>query len=338
MAPQTASTNEEWLESIMRQMFSQGRSASKKSSKGPAAETNASYAARDARRFARMALQMAIGILDAADEKQDEAERLFQSRLEAMEKEHKAEKQRAAQEEHQRQTERARQAEVEEMRRSMERLQQEGKELTRILEERKREAIRQRDEAERRAAEQAAAEALKQAQAEAKRYREAAQRAQKEAAQTRERAERAEAEAQRQNAARAKSDQTLGGQKESAAWSRYTDQWELFKRFALAVGPNPGGVLRFEDLPWPMLSSPASPSMITRDEVAAFLYSSSGPGQPLKARIRECLLIWHPDKFSGRWMKLVLEKDRARVIEGVSAVTRAGNEIMAECTNRRNTL
>ncbi|KAG9126534.1 hypothetical protein FRC07_003075 [Ceratobasidium sp. 392] len=333
MAPQPAS-NDEWLESIIFQAFSQ----SQNTSRGTSEEIDASQEARDARRFARMALQMAIGILNAADEKQDEADRQFQKRLKILEAQRKAEKSRLAQEEQQRQMDRARQAEVEEMRRSMERLQQEEKEQVRIIQEKKREARRQREEAERRAADQVATEALRQAQAETKRYREAAERAQKEAARARERAERAE-EAQRQDAARAESDQTLKDQqKESAAWSRYTDQWELFNRFALAVEPSAGGLFRFEDIPWPMLSSPASPVMITKDEVAAFLYSSSGQGKPLKTRIRKCLLTWHPDKFSGRWMRYVLEKDRTRVMEGVLAVTRAGNEIMAEYASRRSTL
>ncbi|KAG8684885.1 hypothetical protein FRC08_013437, partial [Ceratobasidium sp. 394] len=161
-----------------------------------------------------------------------------------------------------------------------------------------------------------------------------------EASRARERAERAE-EAQRQYAARAESEQTSQDQqKESTAWSRYTDQWELFKRVALAAQPSPEGrIFRFEDIPWPMLSPPTSPGMITKGQVAAFLYSSSsGQGKSLKARIRECLLTWHPDKFSGRWMRFVLEEDRARVAEGVSAVIRAGNEIMAEYASRRNTL
>ncbi|KAG8771157.1 hypothetical protein FRC12_003815 [Ceratobasidium sp. 428] len=339
MAPQPTSSNEEWLESIMRRMFSQTRSAPGNSPKSTTEENAASHAARDARRFVRMALQMAIGMLDAADEKQDEAERLLQHKLKVIEEQSKAEKQRIAHEEQLRRMERARQAEVEEMRRSMERLHQEDKEQARMLEEKKREALRQREEAERRTAEQAAAKALKQAQAEAKKYREAAERAQKEATQARERAERAE-EAQRQSTANVKPDQMSDDQKAAAAWSRYTDQWELFKRLILVVGPTfVGGILRFEDIPWPTVSCPTSPSMITKEQVAAFLYSrSASQGKSVKIRIRECLLTWHPDKFSGRWMQLVLENDRMRVAEGVLAVTRAGNEIMAEYTNRRNTL
>ncbi|KAG9103174.1 hypothetical protein FRC06_011874 [Ceratobasidium sp. 370] len=313
MASGRASTNDDWLETIMRQVFSQARNTSRSSPKAAMEEIEASQAARDTLRIAKVAMQMVIGMLDAAEEKQDEADRLFRTRLKTIEKERKAEKlkeqQRLAQEEQQRQLEQARQAEVEEMRKSMERFRQEEKEQARMLEERKREARRQREEVERRAAEQATAEALKRAQAEAKKYREAAERAKKEASRAQERAEQAE-EAQRQYAARAKSDQaSKDQQKESTAWSHYTGQWELFKRFALAVEPSSKEqIFRFEDIPWPMLSPPTSPSMITKDQVAAFLLSSSsGQGKPLKARIRECLLTWHPDKFSGRAEEMLKE-------------------------------
>ncbi|KAG8773308.1 hypothetical protein FRC12_002583 [Ceratobasidium sp. 428] len=337
MAPRPTPTNKEWLDSIMRGMFSQTQNAPAESSQGATEETETSCAARDARRLARVALQMAIGILDAADEKQDEANRLLQDRLGQMERtlEKTKEKLQSTREELLRQKERV---EMEKYRRRTERHQQEEKEQARILEEKEKEAQRQQEEVARRTAEQATTEALRRAQAEAKKYREAVERAQKDATRLRERAERAE-EAQRLNAARADVERKSKDQQAaSAAWSRYTGQWELFRRFALAVGPvGGGGLLRFEDIPWPMLSCPSTPGVITKDEIAAFIYSSS-QGVSIKARIRECLLTWHPDKFSGRWMRFVLENDRTRVIEGVTAVTRAGNEIMTEYANRRNTL
>ncbi|QRV77731.1 hypothetical protein RhiJN_05746 [Ceratobasidium sp. AG-Ba] len=343
MEPQNAATDtdKDWFEDILRRMLSQTRSNSTKPTKTTAdEETKATQAARDIRGLARMAMQMTICALDAADEKQNQAEKLFRKRLDAEEKQRKlqgmVERQRLAQQERQKELERARQAEVEEMRRAMEWLQWEEKNQARIREEHKREARRKQEDAERRVADKAAAESLKRAHAETKKYREAAERAEREAEAARNRAERAE-EAQRKQAAKAKSEQaSTAQQNESNAWSQYTNKWALFKRFSDVASSNPGGVFRFEDIPWPMLSTPSSPEMITKDEVAAFLYSSfSNQGNTMKTRIRDCLLTWHPDKFSGRWMHFVLETDRARVTEAVLAVTRAGNDLMTEYASRR---
>ncbi|KAG9126533.1 hypothetical protein FRC07_003074 [Ceratobasidium sp. 392] len=334
MAPKQKSTGEEWIEPIIGQMLSQTRNVFRQSSKGGGKETTTSDAAQNARRIVRIALFMAIDILDAADERQIEADRLLQDRLELIQEQLKAQKLKEQQySEKQRQKDQVpRQVELEEMRRSIERFQQEReeqKERGRISEEKKREAKRQ-------AAEQATIEALRQAQAEAKQYREAAQRAQKEAAQERERAERAE-EAQRRDAARAESDQMSKIQQESAQ-SRYTNQRELFKHFTLSVGPDTKGVFCFEVIPWAMLHSPTSPSMITNGNIAALLHPAFSPEKPLKASIREYSLTWHSDEFSGRWMQYVLEKDRARVTEGVLAVARAGNEIMADLSLNSRTM
>lgn len=252
-------------------------------------------------------MQMAIGALDAADEQQDRAESALMRQL-ATEKEKRRvgkikEQQRLAREQEERREERERWEEVDKMRRSMDRMQQEEKEQERLREDLKRENRRKQRDAEHQAAEREAAEALRKAKNEAKKARDDAARASQEANLARERAERAEAALRQQSTARSESEQLLKTQlKESTAWAMYTDQWELFKRFSLVAGAGAGGsVFRFEDIPWPTLTPPTSPSMITKKEVEAFLFSSfSNQGKPLKTRIRECLLIWHPDKFSGR--------------------------------------
>ncbi|QRV92550.1 hypothetical protein RhiJN_20568 [Ceratobasidium sp. AG-Ba] len=345
MEPQNAATDtdKDCFEDILRRMLSQTRSNSTKPTKTTAdEETKATQAARDIRGLARMAVQMAICALDAADEKQNQAEKLLRKRLDAEEKQRKvqamAERQSLAQRERQKELERARQAEVEEMRRAMERLQWEEKDQARTREEHKREARRKREDAERRIADKAVAESLRRAQAETEKYREVAERAKREAEAARNRAERAE-EAQRKQAAQVKFEQASAAQQnQSNAWSQYMNKWALFKRFSDVASSNPGGIFRFEDIPWPMLSTPSTPEMITKDEVSAFLYSSfSKQGNTMKTRIRDCLLTWHPDKFSGRWMHFVLEADRAQVTEAVLAVTRAGNEIMTEYANRGKT-
>lgn len=299
MSSRPSRSDDQWLKDFLQQMFSQSRSAPKYPyEEAPQGETKASQAAKDARRLARMALQVAIGALEAADEQQDLAESLLIQKLDA-----EKEKRRAARADAQRQAEenkaqQERWEEVDRMRRNMESLKREEQ-----LQERARnEQQMRRQEMERQAAEREAAEALKRARQEEARAREEAARARQEANAARERAERAE-EARRQDAARREFENRSKDQmRESTAWARYSSQWEIFKRFSLVVGESAGGaVFRFEDIPWPTLTPPTSPNMITRKEVEGFLFSSfSDQGKPLRTKIRDCLLMWHPDKFSGR--------------------------------------
>ncbi|KAJ1303463.1 hypothetical protein OPQ81_011651 [Rhizoctonia solani] len=172
---------------------------------------------------------------------------------------------------------------------------------------------------------------------ELKRSKAELERAKEETERERERADRAEAE-HKQVARRADSEsQTAEEKAELIAWSRYKSQWRLLKRVTTA-DPAAGQlqVLRFEDLPWPTVVPPTSPGMITDSEVAAFLLS--GPplreGESMKARIKDSLLTWHPDKFAARWIQYVIESDRARVTEGITAVVRAGSKALARCTSR----
>ncbi|CAE6433948.1 unnamed protein product [Rhizoctonia solani] len=164
-------------------------------------------------------------------------------------------------------------------------------------------------------------------------------RAKEETERERERADRAEAE-HKQVVRRAGSESQSAEEKaELIAWSRYKTQWRLLKRVT-TVDPNGGQqVLRFEDLPWPTVVPPTSPGMITDSQVAAFLLS--GPplreGESMKVRIKESLLTWHPDKFAARWIQYVIESDRVRVTEGITAVVRAGSRALAEYTNRTST-
>ncbi|KAF8606772.1 hypothetical protein BDV93DRAFT_505685 [Ceratobasidium sp. AG-I] len=160
-----------------------------------------------------------------------------------------------------------------------------------------------------------------------------ASRARQEAARERERANRAEDQRFQQAVKDKATRQLLHEQQELIAWSRYNSQWKLLKRIS-AISET-GCLFRFEDFPWPTVVLPATPSMITTEEVSAFLFS--GPaleeGQTIKSRIKDCLLTWHPDKFSGKWMRYVLDSDRARVCEGIEAVTRAGRKVLEEYTS-----
>lgn len=144
------------------------------------------------------------------------------------------------------------------------------------------------------------------AQEEIKRVKEELERAKEEAERQRQRADRAIEEQKQQIAKDEAGRQSLQEQQEITAWIRYRNQWRLLKRVSAAV--QSGEFLRFEDIPWPTVVPPTSPSMITDAEVAGFL--CSGPpireGETLKSRIKDTLSTWHPDKFSGRYVSSVL--------------------------------
>ncbi|KAF8606773.1 hypothetical protein BDV93DRAFT_604113 [Ceratobasidium sp. AG-I] len=337
MSSRPPCSEDEWLKDLLQRMFSQSRGAPKKSHYEAAdGETKALQAAKDARRTARMVLQAAITALEAADEQQDRAESLLLQKLDAEKEKRRMERIEAQRQADEHKAERERWEAIERMRLNMENMKREE----RLQEEAKNERRRRREETERQAAEQETAEALRRARHEEAKAREEAARARQEANAARDRAERAEG-ARRQDATRKESERLSRDQlRESTAWAKYSTQWEIFKRFSLVVGASAAGTaLRFEDIPWPTLTPPTSPSMITRTEVEGLLFSSfSDPGKPLKTKIRDCLLMWHPDKFSGRWMRFVIEADRGRVAEGVSAVARALNDAMIEYANRRRTM
>ncbi|CAE6485339.1 unnamed protein product [Rhizoctonia solani] len=186
----------------------------------------------------------------------------------------------------------------------------------------------------------AARREVEQLKDELKRSRAELERAKEETERERERADRVEAQ-HKQVVRRADSEsQSAEERAELIAWSRYKSQWRLLKRVTSA-DPAAGQlqVLRFEDLPWPTVVPPSSPGMITDAEVAAFLLS--GPplreGESMKARIKDSLLTWHPDKFAGRWIQYVIESDRARVTEGITAVVRAGSRALADYTSKAPT-
>ncbi|KAF8606767.1 hypothetical protein BDV93DRAFT_419138, partial [Ceratobasidium sp. AG-I] len=88
--------------------------------------------------------------------------------------------------------------------------------------------------------------------------------------------------------------------------------------------------LYFSNIPWPTVRAPRGPDDITKEAVAALVLSPShSPDKNAKARLRELLLLWHPDKFVGRWMSFVVPADQEDVTEGVMTVARIANELLA---------
>ncbi|CAE6347304.1 unnamed protein product [Rhizoctonia solani] len=124
---------------------------------------------------------------------------------------------------------------------------------------------------------------------------------------------------------------SLDPNSDSAAWARYTAQWNKLQTMGVPGKKNSDAILFFSNIPWPTVRAPRGPDDITKEAVASLVLSSShSHDKNVKARLRELLLLWHPDKFVGRWMCYVVPTDQPDVTEGVMAVARIANELMAE--------
>ncbi|KDQ11993.1 hypothetical protein BOTBODRAFT_34847 [Botryobasidium botryosum FD-172 SS1] len=100
-------------------------------------------------------------------------------------------------------------------------------------------------------------------------------------------------------------------------WESYQSRWK-----DIIAGTSPGP-LTFQDIPWPVAFQVLSPASLTADRIEKFILSPDhSSDRTRKQRIRDSMLIWHPDKWEGRWMARVSEKDRGKVREGVEAVAR----------------
>lgn len=107
------------------------------------------------------------------------------------------------------------------------------------------------------------------------------------------------------------------------------------------------GSLRFRDVPWPVMP-PISSSKhkehsavvmddLTAEAISAFLLPPEAvihsdaeiAKKERKEKLRETMLRFHPDKFEGRIMRLVRDKDKEYVMEAVGIVARSLNTLMS---------
>lgn len=87
----------------------------------------------------------------------------------------------------------------------------------------------------------------------------------------------------------------------AAAWARYTSQWAKLQGTGVPGKKTTDAILYFSNIPWPTVRAPRGPDDISKEAVAALVLSPShSPDKNAKARLRELLLLWHPDKFVGR--------------------------------------
>lgn len=120
--------------------------------------------------------------------------------------------------------------------------------------------------------------------------------------------------------------------RERARLERATiDAWNVYElRWVALSAAYDGIVLKFRDIPWPLLVPPLTPGEITPGGIEAFILSPAhSPGQSQKERIRAALLRWHPDRFC-RVLGRVRESERNAVEEGVGIVVRCLNDLLTK--------
>lgn len=118
-----------------------------------------------------------------------------------------------------------------------------------------------------------------------------------------------------------------------SGWDAYTSRWGALNNSVSSDSADMSTLrgLRFGDIPWPIFSTgPFKPADITSKTVGAFLLSPfHSVDRSTKDRLRAALMQWHPDKFEARWLHTVAESEKSLVTEGVGAVARAINDLIA---------
>lgn len=147
-------------------------------------------------------------------------------------------------------------------------------------------------------------------------------------------------------------------EKERKRWDEARAHYEVRWKELLA-GLEIETELRFPDIPWPVLVVDIGPTLDTKgkraarlevedltvDAVSAFLLPGGRPAdssskdkdaikKERRDKLRETMLRFHPDKFEGRVMRHVREKDKELVREAVGRITRAINDLLAAKDSR----
>ncbi|KAG8773309.1 hypothetical protein FRC12_002584 [Ceratobasidium sp. 428] len=93
-------------------------------------------------------------------------------------------------------------------------------------------------------------------------------------------------------------------QLKAVAIERCKHQWDLFIRLVRSSNTEP--MLSFENIPWPTFSLLLKPEDITKKEIERFIEAlSASQPEKFKRKVKELLLVWHPDKFCGRLVQLL---------------------------------
>ncbi|KAG8919042.1 hypothetical protein FRC01_001509 [Tulasnella sp. 417] len=108
------------------------------------------------------------------------------------------------------------------------------------------------------------------------------------------------------------------------SWMAYESRWSTLQKAA-------GSSTIVAVLTWPVHPPPKSIDDLTKDSISAFVLSDLHSAEKTKKqRLRDALLLYHPDRFEGKFMAFVRDQDRAQVTEGVGRVVRALNALTEE--------
>lgn len=114
------------------------------------------------------------------------------------------------------------------------------------------------------------------------------------------------------------------------SWMAYESRWSTLQKAAAASTILPDS-LDFAFLPWPVHPPPKSIDALTKESISAFVLSDLHSGEKSqKQRLRDALLLYHPDRFESKFMAFVRDQDRTLVTEGVGRVVRALNALTEE--------
>lgn len=104
-------------------------------------------------------------------------------------------------------------------------------------------------------------------------------------------------------------------------FDKYNNAWDLLQS-------SPPATMKINDIPWPLSIQPKSPEDITSSSVSAFLLSRHHTDPKAhKYRIREALMLFHPDRFE-KWILLMgTEQDAAQARELAGTVVRVLNSL-----------
>ncbi|TFL00704.1 hypothetical protein BDV98DRAFT_508545 [Pterulicium gracile] len=90
-------------------------------------------------------------------------------------------------------------------------------------------------------------------------------------------------------------------------------------------------VIRWCDLPWPMLRKPETPEDITLGGIDGYVRNPYHPeqGRSERDRVKDHIKYWHPDRFETKLLPRVPEEEQEMVKTGAGIVARTLNELMS---------
>jgi hypothetical protein len=121
----------------------------------------------------------------------------------------------------------------------------------------------------------------------------------------------------------------LAEQRALDPWTLYETAWK-----AISSPQNSPPTVRLGEIPWPVKRPPGHPHgeelplwFLSLNNIRTFLLSPDRfVAKSNRVRLREALLIWHPDRFESRLKAKVPPEEWERVFEGCQAVIRVLND------------